>query len=67
MSDDAVAKKKKYMLTLKFDLEAIDDVAARENARSLLDAFCATVTEDTQRTAKLQEIFENAQPRKVEL
>jgi hypothetical protein len=59
-------KDNSYLLTLKFPVSAIDDVAARGAAQKLLKMFCVSET-DANKYAKLQRIHKNGAPEKVEL
>ena len=55
--------KKEYVLTIKCKIGAIDDVEARNEAMGFLDDYGVIPGEDT----KLQEVFKDKTPRKVEL
>jgi len=59
----AELQNKRYVLTLKTDIEAMDDAEARQKALSVLASCRWNQSEDD----KLQEVFKDRAPRKVEL
>ena len=57
--------KNKYMFTLRFPFAAIDDLDARLSARLLLKNM--GLKEDGEEDKKLQRVFPDKSPEKVEL
>lgn len=52
-----------YVFTLRFPLKGVDDLDARMQALDLVADL--GVTEDELKNAKLQQLFENKQPKAV--
>lgn len=62
---EAVTKKDKYMFTVRFPFEAYDAVDARLTARMLLKQM--GLDEGGAEGKKLQRLFRNKEPQKIEL
>jgi hypothetical protein len=61
-------EKQKYQLTIKFEFDAWDDLDARMIAEDLTEShFDFEIDPLIKCEEKLQQIFDNKQPRKVEL
>lgn len=58
-------EKRKYLLTVKLEFDAFDDIEAREIAKDNLGYEFNTIGGKLE--VKLQNIFDNKEPRKVEL
>jgi hypothetical protein len=59
----AELQNKEYMLTIRCKIEAMDDAEARRLAHDALACDCRMPSDET----KLQEVFKDKAPRKVEL
>jgi hypothetical protein len=59
-------EKKKYLLTIKLEFDAFDDVEARQLAKENLK-YMVDYLDPKQEVVKLQNIFENKPPRNIEL
>lgn len=57
--------KRKYLLTIKLEFEAFDDIEARQIAKDNLGYEFNLIGGKVE--AKLQNIFENKEPRRVEM
>ena len=60
----------KYKLTISFDFEAVDDIEARQMANKKFELLSYTYYPDNinnEPTAKLQTIYDNKPPTKIEL
>lgn len=56
-----------YIVTFRVPIEAVDDVSAREEALHLLHLLKSYPVFPPDVTVKLQEVFRDKQPRKIEL
>jgi hypothetical protein len=57
--------KKKYLITMKYEFEAFDDVEARMMLTDLLEK--GKVSFGMKEEIKLQNILDNKEPRKIEI
>lgn len=58
-------EKKKYLITLNYEFEAFDDIEARMLLSDLLSK--GVVAQGMKEEIKLQSIFDNKPPRKLEV
>lgn len=58
-------EKKKYLITLKYEFEAFDDIEARMLLQDMLS--CGNVACGMKEEIKLQNVFDNKEPRKIEV
>ena len=60
-------EKKKYLLTIKLEFDAFDDVEARFLAKDNFECWIKCKGSKQEEVVKLQNIFENKPPRNIEL
>jgi len=58
---------KNYMLTIRIPVRGMDDMEARFKSKDVMANIKTMISWDNDRQVKLQEVFENKEPRKVAL
>jgi hypothetical protein len=59
--------KKQYVLTIRVPFETFDDLDARIKAKEFMAGLSCSINWDDKKKVKLQEVFENKEPRGISL
>ena len=57
----------KYLMTAKYEIEAVDDIEAREVAKLIKSSLPVVLPKQTKMETKFQKINKNQEPRRLEL
>lgn len=57
----------KYLMTVKYEIQAIDDLEAREIAKTIKSSLPIVLPSQIKMETKFQEIREKQEPRRIEI